>query len=226
MEIGREGLRVRQTDATRDVLARAATASTDDDAFSSYAEASTVPFRILRRACEIARRDAPVERREGIAHPRTDGGGEGGGGGPWLQDVVRGGGVELVAPSRPPRSRTLDAEIARLRRDAHDREYAAMTRDVSHSGGFGFGAHERTRTKDDGRLRMSALTRDLGFGAHVVTVMFACALGGWFAGDAIVRGDDDESARNAIVKASLAGIGAIGAMTVEALLFMLRDSRT
>ena len=225
MEIGREGLRVRQTDATRDVLARVAAASTDDDAFSSYAEASTVPFRILRRACEIARRDAPVERREGIAHPRTDGGGEGGGGGPWLQDVVRGGGVELVAPSRPPRSRTLDAEIARLRRDAHDREYAAMTRDVSHSGGFGFGAHERTRTKDDGRLRMSALTRDLGFGAHVVTVMFACALGGWFAGDAIVR-DDDDSARNAIVKASLAGIGAIGAMTVEALLFMLRDSRT
>ena len=224
MEIGREGLRVRQTDATRDVLARAAAASTDDDAFSSYAEASTVPFRILRRACEIARRDAPVERREGIAHPRTDGGGEGGG--PWLQDIVRGGGVELVAPSRPPRSRTLDAEIARLRRDAHDREYAAMTRDVSHSGGFGFGAHERTRTKDDGRLRMSALTRDLGFGAHVVTVMFACALGGWFAGDAIIRGDDDDSARNAIVKASLAGIGAIGAMTVEALLFMLRDSRT
>ena len=225
MEIGREGLRVRQTDATRDVLARAAAASTDEDAFSSYAEASTVPFRILRRACEIARRDAPVERREGIAHPRTDGGG-GGGGGPWLQDIVRGGGVELVAPSRPPRSRTLDAEIARLRRDAHDREYAAMTRDVSHSGGFGFGAHERTRTKDDGRLRMSALTRDLGFGAHVVTVMFACALGGWFADDAIVRGDDDDSARNAIVKASLAGIGAIGAMTVEALLFMLRDSRT
>lgn len=222
MEIGREGLRVRQTDATRDVLARAAAASTDDGAFSSYAEASTVPFRILRRACEIARRDAPVERREGIAHPRTDGGG--GGGGPWLQDIVRGGGVELVAPSRPPRSRTLDAEISRLRRDAHDREYAAMTRDVSHSGGFGFGAG-RTRTKDDGRPRMSALTRDLGFGAHVVTVMFACALGGWFAGDAIVRGDD-HPARNTIVKASLAGIGAIGAMTVEALLFMLRDSRT
>ena len=231
MEIGREGLRVRQTDATRDVLARAAAASTDDDAFSSYAEASTVPFRILRRACEIARRDAPVERREGIAHPRTDGGGEGGGGGPWLQDVVRGGGVELVAPSRPPRSRTLDAEIARLRRDAHDREYAAMTRDVSHSGGFGFGAHERTRTKDDGRLRMSALTRDLGFGAHVVTVMFACALGGWFAGDAIARGSrDDEHGHHdqssLVVKATLAGIGALGAMFVEAALFMLRDGRT
>ena len=214
MEIGREGLRVRQTDATRNVLARAAAASTDDGTFASYAEESTVPFRILRRACEIAR--SP----EGTEHPGT-----GGGGGPWLQDVVRGGGVQLVAPVPPARARALDAEISRLRRDAHDREYAAMTRDVSHSGGFGFGAHERTRTKDDGRLRMSALTRDLGFGAHVLTVMFACALGGWFAGDAIIRGDDD-SARNAIVKASLAGIGAIGAMTVEALLFMLRDGRT
>ena len=216
MEIGREGLRVRQTDATRDVLARAAAASTDDGTFSSCAGESTVPFRILRRACEIARRDAPVE------HPGTDGEGRG----PWLQDVVRGGGVELVAPSPPARSRALDAKIAQLRREHADREYAAMTRDVSHS-------RTGTNEPDDGRLKMSALTRDLGFGAHVVTVMFACALGGWFAGEAIVRGfgddanrDDDSETARAIVKASLAGIGAIGAMTVEALLFMLRDSRT
>ena len=222
MEIGREGLRVRQTDATRNVLARAAAASTDDGTFASYAGESTVPFRILRRACEIAR--SP----EGTEHPGT-----GGGGGPWLQDVVRGGGVQLVAPVPPARARALDAEISRLRRDAHDREYAAMTRDVSHSNwGLGFRIPNENE-KDDGRLRMSALTRDLGFGAHVLTVMFACALGGWFAGDAIVRGFGDEDDRfddvsvtRTIVKASLAGIGAIGAMTVEALLFMLRDSRT
>ena len=222
MEIGREGLRVRQTDATRNVLARAAAASTDDGTFASYAGESTVPFRILRRACEIAR--SP----EGTEHPGT-----GGGGGPWLQDVVRGGGVQLVAPVPPARARALDAEISRLRRDAHDREYAAMTRDVSHSNwGFGFRIPNENE-KDDGRLRMSALTRDLGFGAHVLTVMFACALGGWFAGDAIMRGFgdlddrfDDVSVTRTIVKASLAGIGAIGAMTVEALLFMLRDSRT
>ena len=108
-----------------------------------------------------------------------------------------------------------------------------MTRDVSHSNwGLGFRIPNENE-KDDGRLRMSALTRDLGFGAHVLTVMFACALGGWFAGDAIVRGFgdlddrfDDVSVTRTIVKASLAGIGAIGAMTVEALLFMLRDGRT
>ena len=53
MEIGREGLRVRQTDATRNVLARAAAASTDDGTFASYAGESTVPFRILRIAQAI-----------------------------------------------------------------------------------------------------------------------------------------------------------------------------
>ena len=137
-----------------------------------------MPFRILRRACEIAR--SP----EGTEHPGT-----GGGGGPWLQDVVRGGGVQLVAPVPPARARALDAEIARLRRDAHDREYAAMTRGrvaLQLEGSDSRIPNENE--KDDGRLRMSALTRDLGFGAHVLTVMFACALGGWFAGDAIVRG--------------------------------------
>ena len=107
MEIGREGLRVRQTDATRNVLARAAAASTDDGTFASYAGESTVPFRILRRACEIAR--SP----EGTEHPGT-----GGGGGPWLQDVVRGGGVQLVAPVPPPEPapstpRSLDCDATR-----------------------------------------------------------------------------------------------------------------
>ena len=84
---------------------------------------------------------------------------------------------------------------------------------------------------DDGRLKMSSLTRDLGFGAHVFTVMFACALGGWFAGAAIARGSrddehDHDDQSSLIVKATLAGIGALGAMFVEAALFMLRDGRT
>jgi hypothetical protein len=96
-----------------------------------------------------------------------------------------------------------------------------MTADVNKGGGVA----------DDGRLKMSSLTRDLGFGAHVVTVMFACALGGWFAGAAIARGSrDDEHGHHdqssLVVKATLAGIGALGAMFVEAALFMLRDGRT
>ena len=213
MTIGPEGLRVRQTDATRDVLTRAATvqkkktAEGDNDAddvnaneFANHAQENTVPFRLLRRACDALRASAgPSE-----------------GDGPYLQDIIRSGGVHLTGPKPAPRDPKLDAILAKIRREKEDREYDEMTADVNKGGGVA----------DDGRLKMSSLTRDLGFGAHVVTVMFACALGGWFAGDAIVRGDDDDSARNAIVKASLAGIGAIGAMTVEALLFMLRDSRT
>ena len=216
MTIGPEGLRVRQTDATRDVLTRAATVQkkktaegdndADDDAneFANHAQENTVPFRLLRRACDALRASAgPSE-----------------GDGPYLQDITIGGGVHLTGPKPAPRDPKLDAILAKIRREKEDREYDEMTADVNKGG-----------VADDGRLKMSSLTRDLGFGAHVVTVMFACALGGWFAGDAIARGSrDDEHGHHdqssLVVKATLAGIGALGAMFVEAALFMLRDGRT
>lgn len=220
MTIGPEGLEVRQTDATRDVLTRAAkevqkkktTAEGDNDAdvnaneFANHAHENTVPFRLLRRACDALRSSArPSE-----------------GDGPYLQDIIRGGGgVHLTGPKPAPRDPKLDAILAKIRREKEDREYEEMTADVNKGGGVA----------DDGRLKMSSLTRDLGFGAHVVTVMFACALGGWFAGAAIARGSrDDEHGHHdqssLVVKATLAGIGALGAMFVEAALFMLRDGRT
>ena len=217
MTIGPEGLRVRQTDATRDVLTRAAkevqkktTEGTNDaddvnaNEFANHAQENTVPFRLLRRACDALRASAgPSE-----------------GDGPYLQDITIGGGVHLTGPKPAPRDPKLDAILAKIRREKEDREYDEMTADVNKGG-----------VADDGRLKMSSLTRDLGFGAHVVTVMFACALGGWFAGAAIARGsrDGDEhhhDQSSLIVKATLAGIGALGAMFVEAALFMLRDGRT
>jgi hypothetical protein len=219
MTIGPEGLEVRQTDATRDVLTRAAkevqkkktTAEGDNDAdvnaneFANHAHENTVPFRLLRRACDALRSSArPSE-----------------GDGPYLQDITIGGGVHLTGPKPAPRDPKLDAILAKIRREKEDREYEEMTADVNKGGGVA----------DDGRLKISSLTRDLGFGAHVVTVMFACALGGWFAGAAIARGSrDDEHGHHdqssLVVKATLAGIGALGAMFVEAALFMLRDGRT
>lgn len=218
MTIGPEGLEVRQTDATRDVLTRAAkevqkkktTEGTDDadvnaNEFANHAHENTVPFRLLRRACDALRSSArPSE-----------------GDGPYLQDIIRSGGVHLTGPKPAPRDPKLDAILAKIRREKEDREYEEMTADVNKGGGVA----------DDGRLKMSSLTRDLGFGAHVVTVMFACALGGWFAGAAIARGSrDDEHGHHdqssLVVKATLAGIGALGAMFVEAALFMLRDGRT
>ena len=218
MTIGPEGLEVRQTDATRDVLTRAAkevqkkktTEGTDDadvnaNEFANHAQENTVPFRLLRRACDALRASAgPSE-----------------GDGPYLQDIIRSGGVHLTGPKPAPRDPKLDAILAKLRREKEDREYDEMTADVNKGGGVA----------DDGRLKMSSLTRDLGFGEHVVTVMFACALGGWFAGAAIARGSrDDEHGHHdqssLVVKATLAGIGALGAMFVEAALFMLHDGRT
>jgi hypothetical protein len=219
MTIGPEGLEVRQTDATRDVLTRAAkevqkkktTAEGDNDAdvnaneFANHAHENTVPFRLLRRACDALRASAgPSE-----------------GDGPYLHDITIGGGVHLTGPKPAPRDPKLDAILAKIRREKEDREYEEMTADVNKGGGVA----------DDGRLKMSSLTRDLGFGAHVVTVMFACALGGWFAGAAIARGSrddehDHDDQSSLVVKATLAGIGALGAMFVEAALFMLRDGRT
>ena len=215
MTIGPEGLEVRQTDATRDVLTRAAKevqkkkktteGVNDANEFANRAHEQTVPFRLLRRACDALRASAgPSE-----------------GDGPYLQDIIRSGGVHLTGPKPAPRDPKLDAILAKLRREKEDREYDEMTADVNKGGGVA----------DDGRLKMSSLTRDLGFGAHVVTVMFACALGGWFAGAAIARGSrDDEHGHHdqssLVVKATLAGIGALGAMFVEAALFMLRDGRT
>ena len=220
MTIGPEGLEVRQTDATRDVLTRAAkevrkkkkTTEGDNESddvnaneFANHAQENTVPFRLLRRACDALRASA----------------GPSGGDGPYLQDITIGGGVHLTGPKPAPRDPKLDAILAKIRREKEDREYDEMTADVNKGGGVA----------DDGRLKMSSLTRDLGFGAHVVTVMFACALGGWFAGAAIARGSrDDEHGHHdqssLVVKATLAGIGALGAMFVEAALFMLRDGRT
>ena len=218
MTIGPEGLEVRQTDATRDVLTRAAkevqkkktTEGTDDadvnaNEFANHAHENTVPFRLLRRACDALRASAGPSKGDG----------------PYLQDIIRSGGVHLTGPKPAPRDPKLDAILAKIRREKEDREYEEMTADVNKGGGVA----------DDGRLKMSSLTRDLGFGAHVVTVMFACALGGWFAGAAIARGSrDDEHGHHdqssLVVKATLAGIGALGAMFVEAALFMLRDGRT
>ena len=217
MTIGPEGLRVRQTDATRDVLTRAAkevqkkttegTNDADEDAseFANHEQEQTVPFRLLRRACDALRASAGPSSEDGT----------------YLQDITIGGGVHLTGPKPAPRDPKLDAILAKLRREKEDREYDEMTADVNKGG-----------VADDGRLKMSSLTRDLGFGAHVVTVMFACALGGWFAGAAIARGSRDGDERDhhdqssLVVKATLAGIGALGAMFVEAALFMLRDGRT
>ena len=70
---------------------------------------------------------------------------------------------------------------------------------------------------------MSALTRDLGFAAHVVTVAAACFVGGAFVGRSIVNGGGDQSD---VAVPAVCAVAAFAAMIVEALLFILRDAKT
>ena len=118
-----------------------------------------------RRVCEALRDE-------------NKGGDAGDGGGPWLQDLVRGepGGVALEAPKRPPRNPELEARCQKLRDEMEQREYDEMTKDVTGMG----------RRGKDGGLKMSTLTRELGFGAHVITVMGACFAAGVVTGKAFV----------------------------------------
>lgn len=189
MSIGAEGLCVRQTEATAGALRRASRASTqtvgsepsttpvpvgtpasskdvsvsEDLAAEAalYVDAEEVPFRLLKRVCEALRADAAAR------------GGDGGDGGPWLPDLVRGGGVALKPPKRPPRNAELEARCRQLRDEMAQREYDEMTKDV-----VGTGA----RRGGEG-LKMSTLTRELGFGAHVITLMAACFVGGVVTGE-------------------------------------------
>jgi len=178
--IGAEGLRVRQTPATRDALRRAS-------ASTHVVDAETVPFRLLRDVA-VALRDA------------------GDVSGPYLQDLVRGGGLALDPPRRAARDPALERRCHDLREAQEAREYAAMTEDV-------------TRDRRGGGIRMSDLTRDVGFGAHVVTLMGACFLGGAVAGRSIAP-------ESVTVQAVLGAVGMFAALMVEALLFMLRDAKT
>lgn len=190
MSIGAEGLCVRQTEATAGALRRASRASTPTVGSKSsttpvrvgtppslkeisvsedlgaeaalYVDAEEVPFRLLKRVCEALRADAAAR------------GGDGGDGGPWLQDLVRGGGVALKPPKRPPRNAELEARCQQLRDEMAQKEYDEMTKDVMGTG---------TRRGGEG-LKMSTLTRELGFGAHVITMMAACFVGGVVTGEA------------------------------------------
>jgi hypothetical protein len=181
MVIGAEGLRVRQTAVTRDALRRAS-------ASEEVIDAETVPFRLLRDVAVALRDDAGDDS------------------GPYLQDLVRGGGLALDPPKRPARDPALERRCLVLQEAQEAREYAAMTKDV-------------TRERREVGIRMSEVTRDLGFGAHVVTLMGACFACGVVAGRSIAPD-------NVTVQVVLGAIGMFGALMVEALLFMLRDAKT
>jgi hypothetical protein len=182
MVIGGEGLRLVQTVATRDALRRGCCS----DAVIDH---ETVPFRVLVDVARALRGDGA------------------GGCGPYLQDLVRGGGLALRAPTRVKRDPTLERRCVALRDKQEQRKYESMTKDVTNESKTGQG------------IRMSDVTRELGFGAHVLTLMAACFAGGVVAGRSFAPD-------NTTTQVVLGTVGMFIAMMVEALLFMLRDART
>lgn len=174
-----------------------------------YADADAVPFRLLQRVCEALRAAGggdPGGGAEGMLNKVDDDGVAGGTGGPWLQDLVRGGGVALEPPRRPPRNPELEARCQKLRDEMARREYEEMTKDV-------------TGRRRGEASHVSALTRDLGFVAHVITVVIACFAGGVVTG----RSFAPDSLTPQVV---LGAVGGFIALIVEALLFMLREGKT
>jgi hypothetical protein len=127
MVIGGEGLRLVQTVATRDALRRGCCS----DAVIDH---ETVPFRVLVDVARALRGDGA------------------GGCGPYLQDLVRGGGLALRAPTRVKRDPTLERRCVALRDKQEQRKYESMTKDVTNESKTGQG------------IRMSDVTRELGFG--------------------------------------------------------------
>ena len=126
--------------------------------------------------------------------------------GPRLQDLTRGGGLALESPTRAPRDPALEARCRALRENLQAAAYDRMTRDVRHASA----AHGP---------RVSALTRDLGFGAHVLTAMVACFAVGVAAGRSFAPDD-------IVAQAALGAAGMFCAMIAEAVLFILRDAKT
>ena len=110
-------------------------------------------------------------------------------------------------PPRPPRSAELEERCQRLRRAAEDAEYADMVKDVDPGKGRGAA----------GGPLLCSYVEQLGFGLHVVTVMFACFVGGTYAG---------KHALGPGAAGPLVGglAGAILALLVEATLFLIRGA--
>ncbi len=195
---GPEGLRVSQTRASRDALRRV---SASDGVGTPALRADAASFADEATVPFRVLRDVAAALRAS------------GGGGPYLQDLAAGATLALASPPpRPPRDPALEARCASLRRALDRAAYDDMTRDVA------------ARPPAAGGLKMSALTRDLGFAAHVVTVAAACFVGGAFVGRSIVMNGGDQS--DVAVPAVCGAVAAFAAMIVEALLFILRDAKT
>mmetsp|Transcript_3765 Transcript_3765/g.13606 ORF Transcript_3765/g.13606 Transcript_3765/m.13606 type:complete len:177 (+) Transcript_3765:600-1130(+) len=112
MDASNATLRVEATESVREALSRAASCSSQPQAFLEHAGSPTVPWKVVLAAVREAR------RAEG------EGGGEGG---PWLQGVLRGAsGSYPSPPAKPPRNPELVKRLERIKADLERKKYEEM----------------------------------------------------------------------------------------------------
>ena len=127
----------------------------------------------------------------------------GGGGGPYLHELLRGASLELPGPP-PPRSRSaaLEATLRSLREREDNARYAEMVRDV---------------VPPPPAEPLSVYAEQVGFGLNVILMMFTLFMVGYF-------GAQGFSASPAVQLG--AGLcGASGALLLETALLILRFNR-
>ncbi|CAI5962223.1 unnamed protein product [Closterium sp. NIES-65] len=140
----------------------------------------------------------------------------------WLlHEVLQGCQVLLPAPPEPPKkSAELEARLAALKEAEEQRRYRELVRDVVPKGAKGRGAGGGVDDEEDfggqgGSSYLASYREQLGFGMHVVGVMFTCYLLGHFAASALIK---DQPALHPVGGA----VGLIFGMLLETTLFIIQ----
>lgn len=203
MDASNATLRVEATESVREALSRAASCSSQPQAFLEHAGSPTVPWKVVLEAVREAR------RAEG------EGGGEGG---PWLQGVLRGATSYPPPPAKPPRNPELVKRLERIKADLERKKYEEMVRDVDPQAASSRSEYEY----------MSAYRDQLGLGLNTVVVMATLFAFGYALGLKLTRpGTDDKYAEEEprVVPLCCGLVGALSGMVIETFLFMIRCGR-
>ncbi|KAK3157245.1 hypothetical protein QOZ80_2AG0118260 [Eleusine coracana subsp. coracana] len=124
---------------------------------------------------------------------------------PPLRDLLHGTEFVLRSPKPREKSAELKARLEKLREMQERREYAELVKDVV------------PPSKDDSPEPFSSYKDQIGFGLHVVVVMFTGYLVGFAAFRALFSNSPVLNAAGGI-------LGLVGGMMVETMLFIIRSS--
>ncbi|CAI5466179.1 unnamed protein product [Closterium sp. Yama58-4] len=178
--------------------------------YSSTADGDAIPYAVIRAAWSALR-----ERHILDLSDRSD------------PSEASGCHVLLPAPPEPPKkSAELEARLAELREAEEQRRYRELVRDVVPKGAKGRRATGAGGGVDDeedyggqgGSSYLASYSEQLGFGMHVVGVMFTCYLLGHYAASALIR---DQPALHPVGGA----VGLIFGMLLETTLFIIRTTQ-